>query len=68
MFKLCNKSDLTSKLNEMVMPISHDLFNAQYANWQRGALIQDAFPSLNPDEREFIKTGITPEEWDYVFD
>jgi hypothetical protein len=67
MFKLCNKSDLTNKLNEMVMPISHDLFNAQYANWQKGAFIQDAFPTLNPDEREFIKTGITPEEWNDVF-
>lgn len=26
--------------------------------------IQDVFPYLNADEREFIKTGITPEEWE----
>jgi len=26
-------------------------------------LIQDAFPELSPDEREFILTGITSEEW-----
>lgn len=27
-------------------------------------LIQDFFPELSPDEREFILTGITPEEWE----
>jgi hypothetical protein len=30
-------------------------------------LIQDVFPTLSLDEREFIKTGITPEEWDAAF-
>jgi len=29
--------------------------------------IQDCFPNLSADEREFIKTGITPEEWEEVF-
>ena len=29
--------------------------------------IQDIFPNLSADDREFIKTGITPEEWDAVF-
>lgn len=31
---------------------------------QFGVLLQDAFPNLSDDDREFIKTGITPEEWD----
>lgn len=26
--------------------------------------IQNAFPFLTPDEREFLITGITPTEWD----
>lgn len=30
-------------------------------------LIQDIFPDLTPDEREFIKTGITAEEWKELF-
>lgn len=25
--------------------------------------IQKVFPNLSADDREFIKTGITPEEW-----
>lgn len=33
-----------------------------------GALLQDAFPRLSDDEREFFKSGITPEEWQEMFD
>ena len=29
-----------------------------------GYLIQDIFPNLTPGEREFIKTGVTDEEWE----
>jgi hypothetical protein len=32
-----------------------------------GVLLQNAFPNITPAEREFIKTGITPEEWDQYF-
>ena len=32
-----------------------------------GALIQNVYPFLTPDEREFLITGITPEIWDEVF-
>ena len=35
--------------------------------WQNGALIQDAMPQLSADDREFVKTGITGEEWDQLF-
>ena len=31
------------------------------------ANLQDAFPDLSPEDREFIKTGITPEEWEEMF-
>jgi hypothetical protein len=30
-------------------------------------LLQDIFPDLPRDEREFIKTGITPQEWEEIF-
>jgi hypothetical protein len=30
-------------------------------------LIQDIFPMLSDDDREFIKTGATPEEWAELF-
>lgn len=38
-------------------------FDAALARWKNGALIQQAFPNLNADEREFIMTGIPPEQF-----
>lgn len=32
--------------------------------WRGGELIQNAMPQLSVDEREFIKTGMTPDVWD----
>jgi len=36
-------------------------------NYKSGSLIQDAFDFLNPDQREFLMTGMTPEEWEEMF-
>ena len=40
---------------------------AQLESWKNGALIQLAMPDLTPDQREFLKTGITPDDWDRLF-
>ena len=39
----------------------------QFTLWNSGALIQEAFPNLTLDEREFIISGITKEEWNELF-
>ena len=39
----------------------------QYDAWKAGQLIQDAMPQLSAEEREFLMTGITPDEWDEAF-
>ena len=46
-----------------------DILPWEYARWQRGELgyVQDAFPQLNAEEREFLISGTTPEEWDDLF-
>lgn len=54
------KSMISGQVNILDLPITETDLNNYYNNHM---LIQDAFPSLSPDEREFIKTGITPEEW-----
>ena len=41
-----------------------DVTPTQIASWENGLLIQTAMPDLSPDEREFIMTGITPNEWE----
>lgn len=35
--------------------------------WEGGTLIQDAFPNLTAAERDFIKFGVTEEEWNDCF-
>ena len=40
----------------------------QLLRYEKGEeYIQDIFPNLSPDQREFILTGITSEEWDEIF-
>ena len=40
-----------------------DVTEEQIADWQSGTLIQKAMPNLAPETREFLMTGVTPEEW-----
>ena len=40
----------------------------QLAAWHAGTYIQDAMPELEPEEREFLMTGITAEEWEDLSD
>lgn len=35
--------------------------------WRRGTLIQDAFPYLSTDDREFLMTQISPTGWNMIF-
>lgn len=57
-------SPLTGKINSLELNISQE----QLDQWQyQGVLIQDAFPHLNHDEREFIKSGMFFGEWDKLF-
>ena len=41
-----------------------DVTKEQVESWQGGMLIQEAMPNLSVDDREFIMTGTTPDEWD----
>ena len=39
----------------------------QLQKWSEGANIQDVMGNLTEDEREFIMTGITADEWNDAF-
>ena len=56
-------SPFSGTLNRMELPITVE----QYNEWLNGVPVQDAFPHLNADDREFILTGILPNEWDEMF-
>ena len=46
------------------VPVNPD----DYFAWQAGiASIQEVMPYLNDDDREFILSGITSDEWDEMF-
>jgi len=44
-----------------------DVTAAQIVSWERGELVQNAFPNSTPSEREFIKSGYTDFDWDEMF-
>ena len=63
MTTITRKSQLSGNTSSMEL----DVTQAQLNRWQGGELIQDVFPHLNAEEREFIQTGITPQEWSDTF-
>jgi hypothetical protein len=52
----------------MEFPLSEEEFTSSFNAWKSGMLIQEAFPTLNAEQREFLMTGITPDEWTRAFD
>jgi len=66
MIHLCKRSPITGEGACRTFDISQMVFDDCYVSWSEGALIQDAFPMLNADEREFLMTGMTIADWDRV--
>ena len=63
--KVTRTSPFSGVENTLDIP---NLTEEQLAAYNTGQyLIQDVVPHLTPDEREFIKTGITAQEWDDTF-
>jgi len=61
--EITKKSKLSGKEHTMDLDITQD----QIAQWLNGELIQVAMPNLTNDQREFLISGSTPEEWDEIF-
>ena len=61
--EITRKSSVTGKRHTLDLPIT----DAQIAKYHNGALVQDAFPHLTADQREFIISGATAEEWINLF-
>ena len=54
-------SILTGSVNTLFIEgLTHDMLTA----YESGELIQDALAGIAPQMREFVMTGVTPEEWD----
>lgn len=56
-------SPLTGQINHRDVDVTPDEMRA----WQGGKYIQNAMPRASADDREFVLTGHTPEDWSILF-
>lgn len=69
MLTIYRANPLTGETRSMQLPLDQHEFYEAMRKWRSGALIQDAFPSLDADQREFVLSGFLPGEWeDFVGD
>ena len=57
------KSMVSGIVHSMDLPVTEE----QLKRWEAGELIQDVFPHLSADEREFMTTGIVGDEWNALY-
>lgn len=60
--QITRTNPFTGKTNTRDLDVTEAQLVAYY---EEGVLLQDAFPNLSADDREFIKTGI--DNWDEMF-
>ena len=60
--------EITQSTNSMNLDITQEEYNSFLSKkpTERDN-IQDIFPNLTDDEREFLITGLTPEDWNNIF-
>lgn len=61
--KITRISPFSGKETTRDLPVTEE----QFQRWHNGELIQYAFSNISAGDREFIKTGITEEEWDQLW-
>ena len=61
--QITRTSIFSGNTNTMELNVTQEQLTA----WESGVHIQVAMPQLNADEREFVKTGMTPTEWEELF-
>ena len=61
---ITKKCTITGKMNTRFIK---GLTEEMMQEWADGVLIQEAMPTVSPEDREFIMTGITPEVWTQQF-
>ena len=61
---ITRRSELTGKIHHRELLVTA----AQLENFHRGMAPALAFPDLDTDEIEFVQTGITPDEFDKMWE
>ncbi len=61
--KVTKRSAITGKEHTLEINITQD----QWDRWKAGEMIQNVCPHLSADDREFLISGSTKEEWEKLF-
>ena len=61
--QVTKRSALTGKEHTLEIDITQDQWN----RWKGGELLQNVCPHLDTDDREFLISGSTKEEWNEFF-
>jgi hypothetical protein len=65
---LVRKTSQISKIEHVMdLDVTFNQLERIENRYQTKELIQDIVPNLSKEEREFLITGITPEEWNKMF-
>jgi hypothetical protein len=65
--EIIRQSQLSGAIHVMDIDISEELLARVENRRANQELIQNIVPHLPKEEREFLVTGITPEEWELAF-
>jgi hypothetical protein len=60
---ISRRSELTGKINTRDLPVTFRQLVSFYCNKHH---LESIFPFLSPEDKEFLKTGITREEWELI--
>jgi hypothetical protein len=60
-------SQISQTHNSMELDITYEQLDRVNNRHLSKELIQDIVPNLSKEEREFLITGITPKEWNELF-
>jgi hypothetical protein len=60
-------SQITKSNSSMELDITYEQLDRINNRFQTKELIQNIVPNLSMEEREFLITGITPKEWNELF-
>jgi hypothetical protein len=67
-FETTNRTRIATKGKSIVVDCPLEEVSSRWFKWiMLGEYIQVAFDNFTSDEREFLMTGITKEEWDLMF-
>ena len=65
--KFTQTSILSGSENTIELPCTSEELAQGFCRYDGGDLLQDAFSFLDAGQRDFIKFGVTPAEWEAEF-